>query len=722
MPFRKSSGSRQYFRYPGHCDNVLKLYRFPLSEHIVTVQPEVEPPSYIQNNPHTDLSSIVALEDGPAYENVNILEEWPNTTTTGLDHSQSAALQRILTKRLAIVQGPPGTGKTYVSVVALKALISNMKDGDPPIIVTCQTNHALDQLLRHVAPFEPMFIRLGGRSKDQDVVKKRTLYEVRQNFSNPLIARGLKGPAMKIQRDLTKTMQMILAPFEANQERPLDHKFLQELKLLTEEQANSLEFVGAQDHSFMEVWLGTSMMDARRPIQADDFGFEIEEADLEFEQLKELEAEAFADEDDIEALRGPVTLLSDNFTGRIITALSDDQVRRQLEMQDLNEIKRKFRGAVYRYLQREAKRIIVEAFREQAKKYDDASFQRRMGQFEQDSLILRDQKVIGMTTTGLSKYRALVASLKPKIVLVEEAAETLEAPVITACVPSLEQLVLIGDHKQLRPHCQVPDHEGEPYFFNFSLFERMVENGIEFETLRSQRRMIPEIRRLLTPIYEQALVDHPTVSDVKNRRPVEGMGGCNSWFFTHEWPESQDANMSSINVKEAEMIVGFFDYLVYNGIDADNITVLTFYNGQRKEILKRLKNHRNLASHIFFKVVTVDSYQGEENEIVLLSLVRSNERYKIGFLSVENRVCVALSRAKRGFYIFGNGQLLCGESRIWANVVLSMYGKKKDLPQTGPERRVGYRLPLQCIKHDRKTFIEGKLLSAFFIALLIAML
>lgn len=77
----------------------------------------------------------------------------------------------------------------------------------------------------------------------------------------------------------------------------------------------------------------------------------------------------------------------------------------------------------------------------------------------------------------------LLLGLRPKIVLVEEAAETLEAPITAACVPSLDHLILVGDHQQLRPHCQVHKFEDEPYYFNLSLFERMVFNDIEFENL-----------------------------------------------------------------------------------------------------------------------------------------------------------------------------------------------------------------------------------------------
>ena len=134
------------------------------------------------------------------------------------------------------------------------------------------------------------------------------------------------------------------------------------------------------------------------------------------------------------------------------------------------------------------------------------------------------------------------------------------------------------------------------------MFERLVRNKIEFTQLKRQRRMIPEIRRLLLPIYEE-LEDHPSVLD---RLPIVGMGGINSYFFTHEGRETTDIQMSKINHEEAEMVVGFFDYLVLNGMTPSEITVLTFYNGQRKLILRKLHERRYLGN---LNVVTVDSYQ-----------------------------------------------------------------------------------------------------------------
>lgn len=68
------------------------------------------------------------------------------------------------------------------------------------------------------------------------------------------------------------------------------------------------------------------------------------------------------------------------------------------------------------------------------------------------------------------------------------------------------------------------------------------------------------------------------------------------------------------------------------------------------------------------RVTSVDGYQGEENEIILLSLVRSNDNKGIGFLKTNNRVCVALSRARLGFYIAGNLNLLAKASNLWKSV------------------------------------------------------
>lgn len=75
------------------------------------------------------------------------------------------------------------------------------------------------------------------------------------------------------------------------------------------------------------------------------------------------------------------------------------------------------------------------------------------------------------------------------------------------------------------------------------------------------------------------------------------------------------------------------------------------------------------ASSAHVKITSVDNFQGEEADIILLSLVRSNPQGDIGFLKVSNRVCVALSRAKIGFYMIGNASLMTRKSKLWMSVM-----------------------------------------------------
>lgn len=408
---------------------------FPLSEHLVNVQKQVSPPAYIQHNPYINLSSLVSMEDSGGFENVNVLKDWPSTSSHSLDMSQSRALKRMLTSRLAIVQGPPGTGKTHVSVVALQILLDNLRRGDAPIIVTAQTNHAVDQILRYTMKYEPNFIRLGGRSKDKDI-KMRSLFHVRSGVPVQKQPGSHKIQAIIAMKKLTNSCQMLLAPMEANKP-PLDHRVLLKLGLITEEQSQSLE-LGSQDTMgispadspgiLMEQWLGRSLMPCTHPVQPDDYGLGFEEEDYDVEQLQEIEAEAVQDDDDLEALRGPVTLLNDNYKGKGASLFTSEKIKEFLRKEnDLTTIPPADRGAFYNFFMREVKKLLVPEVRKIAKEYEAAVLSRKVGLWNEDLRSLSKARIIGCTTTGLSKYRALISATRARVVLVEEAAETQES-------------------------------------------------------------------------------------------------------------------------------------------------------------------------------------------------------------------------------------------------------------------------------------------------------
>ncbi len=304
----------------------------------------------------------------------------------------------------------------------------------------------------------------------------------------------------------------------------------------------------------------------------------------------------------------------------------------------------------------------------------------------QEEDALRHATVIGMTTTGAAKYRNVLQKTQPKIVVVEEAAEVLEAHIVTALSEGTEHLILIGDHKQLKPNPSVYTL-AKQYNLEVSLFERMVRNGMKCHTLDTQHRMRPEIARLMKFIYDD-LKNHVTVESFEDILGVSK----NIFFIDHQQPEEHDEELKSrSNEHEAKYIVALCRYLLRQGYDNSRITVLTTYTGQLLQ-LKRLMPKSQFQG---VRLCTVDNFQGEENDIILLSLVRSNEENKIGFLGISNRVCVALSRARMGFYCIGNITMLAGKSELWQEI-------KTDLEQ---QQAIGPALPTYCQNH-KNTKVE----------------
>merc|ERR1712113_684776 len=139
-----------------------------------------------------------------------------------------------------------------------------------------------------------------------------------------------------------------------------------------------------------------------------------------------------------------------------------------------------------------------------------------------------------MTTTAVSKDQVLLKELRPEVVIVEEAAEVLEAHILTALHPRTQHVILIGDHQQLRPSTAVY-RLSKCFHLDVSLFERLIKNGADHVTLLQQRRMHPAVSRLIKPYYPE-LRDHPCTN---NRDEVIGVNK-RTFFMKHSQLEDDD--------------------------------------------------------------------------------------------------------------------------------------------------------------------------------------
>ncbi|KAL2268811.1 hypothetical protein VTJ83DRAFT_3657 [Remersonia thermophila] len=697
----------------------------PLDSYLIGQQTNKDGhPEFLKDNPLMDLSGLVsqitpdteeALEQLRAYDVVN--NPVPDLDgLSAMDESQLRGLCRIVSKELAIVQGPPGTGKTFTSVEAIKVMVQNRRRRrDPPIIVAAQTNHALDQILTHCLGAGISVLRLGGRTQNEEI-KKHTLYEQRQKCGQLPSDRKLKPIGRQLDYVVEQLQVLKSAVFN---DRLLDPDELLEHGIITKAQHASLSDDSMESHEAINdmgpfaLWLGDSLIPADLRVDRHPTPPERDEAEArqnlpEFEWDDEEAIEDLdVDEENDFLLRGKSIQLRHVWTGKDPARLGswDRAVQRALRNNDLFLIDPDLRGAVYQHFQSRLLEVVTPQFTRLLERHVQLCKERKANRFLANAELVENQRydIVGCTTTGLSKYRGCLAAMQPVSLLIEEAAETREANVVAALYPTIQQLILVGDHKQLAPNCDIMWLGDAPYNLNVSLFERMVNLGAPYVMLNKQRRMKPELRKILMPFYED-LADHPSVTDITKRPDVPGMGGRNCWLFHHDWPENVNSDFSKFNEMEAEMIANFFAYLVANGTPPERITVLTFYKGQRKVLLGRLKRHPSIAG-LSFNVCTVDSFQGEENDVILLSMVRSpqvDRPFAVGFLEDPRRAVVAISRARRGFYVFGNVENALGahaaSGKLWGDICSGfdcqgMYNK--DLG-----------LPIVCQSHHREIWIK----------------
>jgi hypothetical protein len=317
--------------------------------------------------------------------------------------------------------------------------------------------------------------------------------------------------------------------------------------------------------------------------------------------------------------------------------------------------------------------------------------------------VLREVDIIGVTTTGLSTYRSALCQLGSKVVICEEAGEVLEAHLLAALMPSVEHLILIGDHQQLRPQINNWDFQmrspgGRIHAADLSLYERLVqplitgEKKVPFDTLTIQRRMHPTIANLVRGIA------YPNLRDADNVTKYPELAGFKRRLFWlhHESRESnasrnRSSDFSLTNSHEIDTVKGVVDRLVRCGAYADGeIAVITPYAAQLRALRTSLgqtyrveMNERDTEEQSqhdmsanpgghghqkLLRVATVDNFQGEEASVVIVSLVRSNASGNCGFLSESNRTNVLLSRAKHSMILIGNSNTY-SSNETWREVI-----------------------------------------------------
>eukprot|EP00124_Ichthyophonus_hoferi_P001372 Ihof_evm6s69 gene=Ihof_evmTU6s69 len=244
------------------------------------------------------------------------------------------------------------------------------------------------------------------------------------------------------------------------------------------------------------------------------------------------------------------------------------------------------------------------------------------------------------------------------VVLVDEAAQSTEAETCIAFQFKPQRCLLIGDINQLP--ATVLSSEAKKRGYGRSLMERLVACKYPQRRLAIQYRMNPAIRQWpSTRFYESHLMDGPDTANHTAPWHCEPYLGAYVFIDCSEGQERHQGN-SYANDCEANESVSLLRHLYsYYGVDvANRAVVLTFYQAQ-------VENIKTVASEAYWggndvtvRVATVDSFQGCETDIVILSMVRANRKETMGFLKDYRRLNVALTRARSTMIVLGHAATL----------------------------------------------------------------
>ncbi|WP_118975087.1 AAA domain-containing protein [Taibaiella koreensis] len=346
---------------------------------------------------------------------------------------------------------------------------------------------------------------------------------------------------------------------------------------------------------------------------------------------------------------------------RLLSLTLDSQAAEDSRMKDIKKLKKQanaFRDMAHKY-----KRQFGKAEREQRKAlFDEArKIMKEVEQTEQyiyDSLIARAQ-VITATLVGANHYS--IRNLRYHTVVIDEAGQALE-PACWIPILKAEKLVMAGDHFQLPP--TIKSIEAGKQGLNETLMERCVQHYPEAVTmLEEQYRMHASIMGYSAQVfYGDRLKAHASVAG----HLLEGDALPLAFVDTAGCGFEEKAEGTSLsNPEEAAFTLKHLSQLVeqlhayYPADQFPSIAVIAPYR-QQIEQLRELQQHYpalvSLGERL--SVNTVDSFQGQERDIVYISMTRSNTDNAIGFLADTRRMNVAMTRARKKLVMIGDSATL----------------------------------------------------------------
>ncbi|KIC94098.1 AAA domain-containing protein [Flavihumibacter solisilvae] len=363
----------------------------------------------------------------------------------------------------------------------------------------------------------------------------------------------------------------------------------------------------------------------------------------------------------------------------------DSRMSAHSSMKEVKKLKKQ--ASEYRNLAHRYKRNFGKAERDQRKAlFDEArKILKDVESTEQYILddILRKAQVITATLVGANHYT--VRNLRYKTVVLDEAAQALE-PACWIPILKAQRVIMAGDHQQLAP--TIKSDEAAKAGLAHTLFEKCVAMYPEAVTmLEEQYRMNNEIMGYSSEVfYDGKLKAHASVAThrlLAGDKPLVFIDTAGCGY------EEKTLGTSTSNPEEAALVMRHAELLLTEIISANgsselpSVGIISPYK-QQVETLKDQWIHTPMAKSYGgpVSVNTIDSFQGQERDVIYISMTRSNPDSRIGFLSEIRRMNVAMTRARKKLVVIGDSATL-SQSPFYAGFI--KYAEDNDAYQSAWE-------------------------------------
>ena len=275
--------------------------------------------------------------------------------------------------------------------------------------------------------------------------------------------------------------------------------------------------------------------------------------------------------------------------------------------------------------------------------------------------ILSRAQVIACTLVGAANNA--LKGINFDTVFIDEASQGLE-PATWIPIIKAKRVIFAGDHHQLPP--TIKSYKAAQNGLQITLFEKAIERNNADIMLNTQYRMNEQIMKFSSKqFYQNILIADKSVKYHKifeNDSVFEFIDTAGTGYFE----QTEEQSKSTYNKEEAELLVRHFQIYIESIETNDalrelnNIGIISPYRAQTKLLKKLIFSNQEIPKYIqnILTINTVDSFQGQERDIIYISLVRSNEKNEIGFLSDIRRMNVAITRARKKLVIIGDSSTM----------------------------------------------------------------